>query len=818
MIKNYIVVAFRNFTRNKLFTTIHVLGLTIGISASLVIFLIVKFEISVDKFEPERHRIYRIVMDFSFQGTAGHSSAVPAPLAQAVMDEVTGVVATAPLMQFQGDALVDVKIPRTSQETSVVFKKQNNVVFTNPDYFAIIPFEWLVGSPAASLTDPFSVVLSESRARQYFPGELMAAIVGREVVYGDNIQTTVAGIVKDLNEATDFNAVEFISYATIARTSLQDNFMMTVWNDWMAYSQAYVKLASANNRTSVIDQLNVLLAKYNKDANKEEGNTMAFTLQPLDDVHFNINYTGFGQRTANKKTLYGLLIIAGFLLLLGCINFVNLSTAQAVMRAKEIGIRKTVGGIKKQLVIQFLCETFCVTLIGTVIAISITPMLLNVFADFIPPGVKFDILRDPQSIIFLFSLTVMVSLLAGWYPSLMLSRLRPILALKNMGYHGLGTRSGSLRKVLTVSQFMIAQFFIMAGFVVTKQIRFSNSHDLGFRKEAILSFTLPRDTVADHRQYLLGQINGMPGVEMTSAGFLPPAIQGGAFSDISFNNGKEEVKVLVQIRWGDENYLKLYNVEILAGRNIRTGNAVDELIINETYANTLGFSNPADAIGQELVIRGGSKYPIVGIMRDFHQSSFHQPIGPLVFRASDSGNFIHIALSPEVPAKTWRETISRIRDEYQKIYPTEEFSFNFFEESIAQFYKQEEQTAKLLNWAMGLSLLISCVGLLGLVVHTSQTRRKEIGIRKILGASVRGIVSILSVEFIQLVVLAFIISAPLAWWATTKWLTSYAYKTPITWTVFAGSGLLLIVVAMIFISFHTLSTARRNPVESLKDE
>jgi ABC-type antimicrobial peptide transport system permease subunit len=365
---------------------------------------------------------------------------------------------------------------------------------------------------------------------------------------------------------------------------------------------------------------------------------------------------------------------------------------------------------------------------------------------------------------------------------------------------------------------MIAQFFIIAGFVVAKQIRFSNSHDLGFRKEAILSFTLPRDTVADHREYLLGQISGMPGVEMTSAGFLPPAVQGGAFSDISFNNGKEEIKVPVQIRWGDENYLNLYNVEIVAGRNIRTGNAVDELVINETYAKTLGFSDPADAIGQALDIRGGSKYPIVGVMHDFHQSSFHQPIGPLVFRASDTGDFIHVALSSASPAQTWQETISKIRDEYRTIYPGEEFSFSFFDESIAQFYKQEEQTAKLLNWAMGLSILISCMGLLGLVVHTSQTRRKEIGIRKILGASVRGIVSILSMEFIQLVVLAFIISAPLAWWATTKWLSSYAYKTPISWTVFAGSGLLLVVVAMIFISFQTISTARRNPVESLKSE
>lgn len=816
MLSNYFKVALRNFSRNKVFSFIHILGLSIGISASVVIFLIAKYEMTFDKFENDRERIYRVVMDFNFNGMPGHSSAVPAPLGLAIPNEVTGVQATIPVMQFQGDATIKVSVRRNEKDAeAITFKKQPDVVFTSEDYFEMLPFEWVVGSPSISMKEPFSAVLTESRALQYFGDTPFSQIVGKNIVYDDNLQVTITGIVKDLNEVTDFTSKEFISYTTISKTKLQQHFMMAVWNDWMAYSKLYVKLQPENDHKAVTAQLNGLLTKYNKKAN-EQGNNTAFNLQPLDDIHFNTAYSGFGQRTANKNTLYGLLAIALFLLILGCINFINLNTAQASQRAKEIGIRKTIGSLKKQLVVQFLCETLCITTAATLLATSITPLLLNLFADFIPPGVMFKPQADIYTTLFLIGITLIVTFLSGFYPALVLSGLKPVSALKNLSLTGGATRSSGLRKVLTVSQFMIAQFFIIAGFMVNKQIHFALDQDLGYRKDAIVNFAMPRDSIADHGKTLVNQIASIPGVDMVSRGFLPPAIEGAAFTNVAYNDGKEPQKINVQIRWGDEDFLKLYGIKVVAGRNVQVRKDITEVLINESYAKALGFQDPEMAIGKELTFNEKENQQIVGVMKDFHEGSFHQPIGPIIFRSRGDGNFIHIGLSG--PASNWSEVLKSVDREFHAIYPKEDFSYNFFDDSIAKFYIQEQNTSRLLNWAMGLSLLISCLGLLGLVIYTSETRRKEIGIRKILGASVSKIVSILSKEFVLLVILAFAISAPVAWWAVNQWLESFVYKTSIDWWVFVLSGLLLISVAIITLSFQIIKTARSNPVSSIRME
>jgi len=403
------------------------------------------------------------------------------------------------------------------------------------------------------MQDPFSVVLTESRSKQYFPSIPASDIVGKHITYNDDITTTVSGIVKDLDETTAFTAVEFISLPTISKTHLQNQFMMTVWNDWMAYSQLYVKLSEGRTVQQTEAQLKTLLKKYNKEANKDDNNTVAFHLQPLNDIHFNSLYQGIGQRQAHKPTLYGLLAIAAFLLLLGCINFINLTTAQSIQRAKEIGIRKTMGSSKKQLVLQFLSETFFITIIATIISVIITPLLLNMFSDFIPPGLHFDLLHQPTLILFLLLLVIVVSFLSGLYPALILSGYKPVLVLKNQAYASSGqTRNAWVRKTLTVSQFVIAQFFIIATMMIGKQINYTLNADMGFKKDAILTFDTPHDTVATHGPQLLNEIKSIPEVEIASAGFMPPASEGVAFTNISYKERKD-VNANVQIGGGDPN-------------------------------------------------------------------------------------------------------------------------------------------------------------------------------------------------------------------------------------------------------------------------
>jgi putative ABC transport system permease protein len=687
MLRNYFVIAFRNFGRNRIFSLIHVLGLSIGLSASVVIFLITKYEFSFDHFEPGRDRLYRIVLDRQFNGQSGHSAAVPAPLAPAVQNEVTGVENVVPVMQFEGDAAIDVSIPYGNGQTPASFTRQPEIIWTNEDYFDIIPFAWIAGS-ASSMKAPFSTVLTESRARQYFPDIPLNSIMGKEIMYGKNLHTYVTGIVKDLDEHTDFTAVEFISYATIAQTDYQQDWMMDDWYGWTDYSKAYVRLSPANDHESAERQITDLITKYHSEINRDPKNTLTARLQPLEDIHFNIDYQGFGQRTAHKSTLYGLLAIAGFLLLLGSVNFINLSTAQASRRAREIGVRKTVGSYRKQIVMQFLIETLCMTTIAIIVSIIITPFLFRVFADYIPARLVFDLLTDWATFAFLLALTLLVSALSGFYPAIVLSAIRPALILRNRIAEGGGTRTIRLRKVLIVSQFMIAQFFVVAAFVVSRQIGFSIHQDLGYRKDAIINFELPPDTVADHRDMLVNQINAIAGVDMVSTGFVAPAVSRAAFHKIFYRNNEREVDIPVQVRSGDANYIRLYNIQVVAGRNVTDGKDVNEAVINEAYAKALGFEDPARVVGEELVTPSGATIPVVGVMKDFYQSSTRTAIAPLVFKAG-TGDFFHVALhSKQKGSGQWKSTIEQIDNEFHKIYPGRSIQFQLLRRQYCQLLQR----------------------------------------------------------------------------------------------------------------------------------
>lgn len=816
MISNYFKTAFRNFWGNKAFSIINIFGLSIGISASVVIFLIVNYEFSFDRFEKEPERIYRVVLDAKFNGDEVHSAAVQAPLGKAMQEEITGLNLIIPIMQFQGDGTVKVAVKRNSDQPDV-YKSQENIVFTNQQYFKLVPHQWIAGAEQSALNEPFKVVLSESKSEIYFPGVTAADVIGRQIIYND-VLVTVSGIVKDLNEHTTFLADEFISFPTISKTGLQDQFMMNVWNDWMAYSQLYVKLSPGTTVARTEAQLKTLFGKYNKDANKDANNTMAFHLQPLNDIHFNTSYPAFGQRVAHKPTLYGLMAIGGFLLLLGSINFINLTTAQASKRSKEIGIRKTMGSSRKNLVFQFLSETFIITSVATVLSTLLTPLLLGMFAGFIPPGLQFDLFSQPSLILFLISLTLLVSFLSGIYPALILSGYKAVEVLKGQSRNDASqTRSAGIRKSLTVSQFIIAQFFVIATLMVGKQISYSLNSDLGFNKDAIINFNTPRGQTAATQKVLLGKIKSLPGVSLASSGYLTPATSGGSMANISYFNGKEEVKPNVEIRWGDPDYLKVYEIKLMAGRNVAPSDTIKEFLVNEAYAHALGFKNVQDAIGKELQWNG-KHMPIVGVLKDFHQRSFHAAIMPLAFGgATDS--FFHVKLrQDDASGNLWRNTLTEIQNDYKKLYPGQDFEYHFYDATIAGFYENEQNAASLLRWATALSILISCLGLLGLVIYTTNMRKKEIGIRKVLGASVANLVSILTGDFIRLVFLASLIAVPLAWWATYQWLQDFTYRTTMSWWVFVLSGIAMMAVAMVTLSVQVVRSAAANPIKSLRND
>jgi ABC-type antimicrobial peptide transport system permease subunit len=795
-------------------------GLSIGISAALVIYVIVNFDFTFDKNHKDSDRIYRVVTEYSFSGNVGYNGGVTGPLAGAVQAEVTGVKQVVPFFTTGG---VNVFVPNKT-EVPTKFKNQDNLVLADGRYFKLLEYNWLAGSAKTALNEPYQVVLTSNQARIYFPKLSYSQMVGKTVIY-DTIKTTVTGIVQTPVENTDFNFHDFISYSTgLSNPALKDNLQLTEWGSTTSASVLLIKLADNASPANVEKQLNALLKKHNPPKKEDAGNTQVFHLQPLSDLHFNKDYHNFDSgRIASKTTLYGLLVIAAFLLILGCINFVNLTTAQASQRAKEIGIRKTMGSTRNQLIIQFLSETFLVTLFAVIIAVLAAPFILKLFADFTPKDITVDYMHHGNILVFMAVLVLVVSVLSGFYPALVLSGYKPVDVFKNQANAGTSkTRNAVLRKSLTVTQFVIAQFFIMATILVSKQIYYALHKDLGFKKDAIVNISIPyKNMNAGTKQVFKNKIATIPQIELMSVGGAPPSSGNTNSTEMTYKDGVKNIKTDVQQKYGDENYINVYKIKLLAGRNIRQADSAKAFIINNTYAKILGFKKPADAIGKVLDFND-HKNEIIGVAADFYQKSLHSAIQPLVILIPGNkfgSRTFHIALKPQTAGgDDWKKAISSIQKTWKELYPDDDFEYSFYDESIAKFYETEQHTSTLLTWATGLSIFISCLGLLGLAMYTTNLRTKEIGVRKVLGATVSQIVTLLSTELILLIVLAFVIVTPIAWYAMNKWMENFADRTSISWWIFAASGAGMLLAALFTLSFQTVKAAIANPVKSLRSE
>jgi hypothetical protein len=820
MFKNYIVVAIRNFRRNKVFSLINVLGLAIGVSTALVTWLIVQHGYSFDKFEKNGDRIFRIVSEYSFQeGNTGNTRGVPAPLAAAVEKELSGIDLTVSFRYYNAAKTAP---QHTDTSKPALFKSQNSIIFTGAEYFSMLSYKWLAGS-AQTLKQRGRVVLNETRAKLYFPGMAYADLLGRRIVYDDTLVTQVSGVVEDFDKQgnTDFNFKEFISLPTVLENhSLRDKFYWDQWGSTTSDQQLYVRLAAGSTAAATETRLKTIFNKYKGEDAKKNNYSWAYLLQPLREIHFDGRYGNFNTQMANKNTLYGLIFAAAFLLLLGSINFINLTTAQAVQRAKEIGIRKAMGSSRKQLIMQFLSETFVVTLAATLLSVLITPLLLKTFGDFIPEGLHFSI-QSPSVIFFLGTEVLAVTILAGFYPAIVLSSSAPIQVLKNQSYSGRGSnRRTWVRQSLTVSQFIIAQFFIMGTLLVSKQIHFMLNKDLGFNKEAILSFNTPdADTSVMHRHYMLERFKKIPGVQLASLGSDVPTSFGWWTSTLKYMAGTKEIQTIVEIKATDTDYLKIYHIPLLAGRDLLSSDTVKEVLINETCLQALGCKTPAEAIGK-TVNWDDKIIPITGVIKDFHAHSMSFKIAPMIFcRFAQQSHTMMIALNPSDKQKnTWKTAISGVEKTFKEAYPDEAFSYQFLDESVAQSYSNEQHIAGLLQWTTALTIFISCLGLLGLVIYITNQRTKEIGVRKVLGASIAHIVTILSKDFIKLVAIAFIIVTPVSWWAINTWLQNFVFRTSISWWVFPASGIAMMIVALITLGVQVIRAAMANPVKSLRTE
>ncbi len=812
MLKNYFLVALRNFRRNKIFALINILGLSIGISASLVIYLIVHNELSYENFWHDKDRIYRVVTNMHFPDQDFRNSGVPGPLPDAMRKEIPGIQEST---YFWAGNEYEVSIPANSGKP-VTFRRQERIILADNHYFKLFPYHWIAGSVDSALAEPNKVVLTESRAKLYFPNADAGSIVGQSLTYDDTVTAVVTGVVKDLDEVTDFTFKEFISVSTYAQDLKRNGG--DEWGSVNSASQFLIKLGNGVDPKKIDKQLPILRKAH---LGKTETLDTEHYLQPLKNIHFNQYFDNFNQRLGHKPTLYGLLAVAGFLLLLGCINFINLTTAQASQRAKEIGIRKTMGSSRGHLVFQFLSETLLMTIAATIFSLLLTPWILKIFSDFIPEGLHFQLAKQPDLFLFIPLLILLVCVSSGFYPALVLSKYKPVVVLKNVAYaNSSASRKAWVRKTLTVSQFVIAQFFIIATVMVGKQIQFTLNKDLGFKKDAIINFNTPYNYEnPDNKQFVLQQrLKSIPEIQEMSLAGTPPASTGTSIQTMKFIKDGKETETSVEVKQADTNYLHLYKIKLLAGRNLQQSDTTREYLVNEAYVKFLGFKKPEDIIGKTV---GYSNYqiPIVGVVANVHTKSLREAIHPVAFKcAAKSHTVFHIALKPGNENNQWKAAIAKIGKAWAEIYPEEEFKYSFLDESIAKFYKKEQDTERLLNWCTCLSILISCLGLLGLVMYTTSQRTKEIGVRKVLGASVIQIFSLISKDFMQLVLLAFVLTVPLAWWAMHSWLENFAYRTNMSWWIFLLSGMAMFMVALLVLSIQIIRSAQANPVKSLRTE
>jgi putative ABC transport system permease protein len=568
-----------------------------------------------------------------------------------------------------------------------------------------------------------------------------------------------------------------------------------------------VKLQPGVAAAQINNQLTALALKNMKI---DSGTNFTLSLQRLSDVHFNVDVDD-GRRKAHLPTLYGLIAIALFILLIAAINFINLATAQSIQRAKEIGVRKVLGSSRSGLVFQFLAETSILTFFALCIAVLLVQPVLSAFHSFVPDGAAFHFFNF-STLLLLALLGLTTSLLAGLYPAKVLSSYQPAIVLKGAGVQK-GGEKWYLRKVLIVFQFTVSLLFIIGTIVVSKQINYIRNKDLGFNSNAVVFTDTQNDSVSKLR-VLAQQIRRLPGVKgVTLQSFTPLTDIG---TGMSFAYDGKNYNAVVQV--GDENFIPLYQMKLLAGNNFTPSDSIRELIINEACARQLGFKNPREAIGKILSVAGN--HPIVGVVADFHEKSLHEPIRPIVFlNIRDGERSIGIKLASEGKKISHVQALlGQIEKQWKSIYPGQPFVYHFLDESIASMYEKERKMAILMNTAMAVMIFISCMGVLGLSIFTAKQRTREIGIRKVLGASVVNIAALLSKDFLTLVGIALVIASPVAWYGMNQWLQDFAYRIQISWQIFALAGLGAVFITLLTVSFQTVKAALANPTETLRAE
>ncbi len=794
MLKNYFKIAFRNLWRHRVFSGINILGLTVGMTACFLIFLYVQFEMSYDNMHSKADRIYRIVCDIKTPTEtlkfSGPSWAIGPHLTMGDFPQVEASVRTS------GDELL-------VRKGNVKFQELNSL-YADSSFFQVFDFKLIKGNPRTALNEPLNIVFSESAVKKYFGN---ADPVGQTVLLtGEGFTAKVTGVMQDLPENSTIKADMLVSMNTMTR-----KFNPTLNDQWGNYGNTtYVLLRPGASAAAFTKQLPAFLEKMNGTEMKQYNMYPTLILEKFKDVY--LRSTRDDSKTGNIKNVYIFSIVAVFILLIACFNFINLTTARSAERAKEVGIRKVVGAGKPQLTRQFIGESVIICLIAFLLTLGLAAILIPSFNTLAGKTISAGLFEKSGFIGILFLGSIAIGLLAGIYPALVLSSFKPIAVLK--GRFATGSKGIRLRKILVISQFTISIALIISVIIVYLQLNFMRQQDLGFSKDQMMVINSNGDPARDA---FMHAVQGLPDVKSVS---MSSSVPGGgnmtAYSKIQNVKGEMQIANL-DLYFVDFDYPKQYEMKMAAGRTFSRDFMTDTtqaMILNEAAVKMFNYRSPKDAVGRDFD-QWGRKGKIIGVIKDFHFKSLQEEIKPLTMRIEPNGCSL---ISVKVSASHLPGTINTIEQKWNALIPARPFSYFFLDDFFDKQYRSEQRFGKLfLNFAV-LAIIISCLGLLGLASYSTMQRTREIGIRKVMGASVSNIVNLLSKDFLKLVAVAIIIASPIAWFAMHKWLQDFAYRIPIAWWIFAVAAFTAALIAILTVSFQAIKAAVSNPVVSLRSE
>lgn len=798
MLKNYLKIALRNLWKHKVFSFINITGLAVGMTACFLIFLYVHFELSYDTFHSKADRIYRLATDVKTPTEVLHNGTTNVPVVPAIKNDFPEVesyvrVADLGVLVRKGDLKF----------------QEDNIRAVDSTFFRVFDFKLLKGDIDKALQAPFTVVLTQTTAKKYFGDK---DPVGQTLTFDtdDGGRTaTVTGLMQDFPENSQIKASMLLSMPSLIQV-----YAKNYADNWTVHHPAsYLLLYPHTNPKTLEAKLPAFLQRRIGEMMAKNKMYYTITLHPLKEVylHFGNKYTWSGV-DGSERNVYIFSIVAVLILLIACFNFINLTTARAAERAKEVGIRKVVGAVRHQLSLQFIGESIILCLSAFLLTLILSSLLIPLFNHLAGKTVSKGLFQNWPAIGCLFLGAMGIGLLAGSYPAWVLSGFKPVTVLK--GRFTTGGKGVLLRKGLVITQFTISLTLIAATIIVYRQMSYMRNQDLGFQKDQMLVIS----TFTEKPQYAfrdaISRLKGVKGSTFSSA--VPGGDNSSAYTKMENVNGEMQESNM-DLYFVDFDYIDQYKMKLVAGRAFSLDMPTDStqaMVINEATAKVLGYSTPQQAIGRRFS-QWGREGKIIGVLKDFHVRSLQQEIKPLTMRI-EPGSWWQ--LSVNVAAAGLPNTMAAIEKQWNALIPGRPFTYNFLDASFDKQYRGEERFGNLFFYFSILAIFVSCLGLLGLVAYSTVQRTKEIGIRKVMGASVLNVVTLLSKDLIKLVLIAVIIAVPVVWYAMHQWLQGFAYRTTVEWWVFALSGLLALAVALFTISFQSIKAALVNPIQSLRSE